>query len=66
VTITGLNLLTAAAVHFGETPATSLTVLSPTSITATAPALAPGTYSVTVTTPSGTSAPVAKAVLRVR
>jgi alpha-tubulin suppressor-like RCC1 family protein len=66
VTITGINLLTASAVHFGEAAATSVTVLSPTSITATAPALEPGTYNVTVTSPSGTSAPVAKAVYKVR
>lgn len=66
VTVTGMNLLTASAVHFGEAAATSFTVLSPTSVTATAPALGPGTYSVTVTTPAGTSAPAAKAVYKVR
>ena len=54
VTITGLNLGAASAVRFGATAATTFTVESPTSITATAPA-AGGTVDVTVTTPSGTS-----------
>ncbi len=58
VTITGTNfsgLSGAAAVRFGTTNATSYTVNSPTSITATAPA-GTGTQNVTVTTPGGTSA----------
>ena len=35
-------------------------------IEATAPALAPGTYAVSVTNPSGTSAPAEKARFRVK
>ncbi len=56
VTITGTNLGGASAVHFGSASATSFTVDSPGSITATAP---PGTGSVhvSVTTSNGTSAP---------
>ncbi len=54
VTITGANLLSATAVTFGATPATSYTVNSATSITATAPAGA-GTVDLRVTTTGGTS-----------
>lgn len=58
VTLTGSNLLNASAVWFGSTNAASFTVVSATQITATAP---PGTGSspITVTTPGGTSNPVA-------
>jgi alpha-tubulin suppressor-like RCC1 family protein len=56
VSITGTNLAGASAVHFGTASATSFTVNSSGSITATAPA-GTGTVQVTVTTPSGTSAP---------
>ena len=56
VTITGTGFTGATAVDFGTTPATSFTVVSGTSITATAPAAAGvGTADVTVTTPAGTS-----------
>ncbi|HEX3510029.1 MAG TPA: immunoglobulin domain-containing protein [Solirubrobacteraceae bacterium] len=54
VTITGGNLEGASEVKFGATAASSFTVNSPTSITATAPA-GTGVVDVTVTTPSGTS-----------
>ena len=54
VTITGANLSDATAVAFGANQATGVTVLSPTSITATAPA-GSGSVDVTVTTPSGES-----------
>ncbi len=54
VTITGLNLLGASAVKFGNAPAASFTVESASSIKATAPA-GTGTVDVTVTTESGTS-----------
>src|SRR5664280_2200969 len=54
VTITGLQLTGATAVHFGSTAATNVTVNSATSITATAPA-GSGVVDVTVTNPSGTS-----------
>ncbi|RPK32111.1 IPT/TIG domain protein [Streptomyces sp. ADI92-24] len=58
VTLIGNNLLNAGAVRFGSTNAASFTVVSATEITATAP---PGTGSspITVTTPGGTSNPVA-------
>ena len=55
VTITGTTFTGATAVKFGTSDATSFTVNSATSITATSP---PGTgfVDVTVTTPAGTSA----------
>ena len=56
VAITGTNLSSASAVLFGGLPATSYTVNSSTSITAMAPPLTTGTWDITVTTPSGTSA----------
>ena len=55
-TITGTNLTGATAVTFGATPATSFTVNSATSITATAPAGAAGVVDVKVTTAGGTTA----------
>lgn len=60
VTITGTELSEASAVRFGAVAAEHITVLSPTSITATAPANVGGTLNVTVTTPGGTSAPSSK------
>jgi hypothetical protein len=54
VTVTGSNLSGATAVKFGTAAATNVTVNSPTSITATAPA-GSTTVDVTVTTPGGTS-----------
>ncbi|TCO61100.1 PxKF domain-containing protein [Actinocrispum wychmicini] len=56
VTITGTKFTGATAVAFGTTAATSFTVNSDTSITATAPAATAGPVDVTVTTSSGTSA----------
>jgi len=56
ITITGTGFTGATAVKFGSTNATSYTVDSSTSITATAPAGSTGTVNITVTTPSGTSA----------
>ncbi|MCW3033705.1 MAG: hypothetical protein JWM60_2050, partial [Solirubrobacterales bacterium] len=55
VTITGTSFVAPAEVHFGEVAATSVTVNSPTSITAIAPQNVSGTLSVTVTTIGGTS-----------
>ena len=55
VTITGTDFTGATAVAFGGTPASSFTVTSDTSITATAPAEGYGTVDVTVTTAAGTS-----------
>ncbi|MFI4991547.1 MAG: IPT/TIG domain-containing protein [Solirubrobacterales bacterium] len=59
VTISGASLGEATAVHFGATEATSVTVNSPTSITAISPP-GTGTVDVTVTTPEG-STPVSEA-----
>lgn len=59
VTITGTNFYNGASnatVSFGGTVATSVVVVSATTITATSPSHAAGTVDVTVTTPSGTSA----------
>jgi hypothetical protein len=56
VTITGTGLTAASSVKFGTTNASSFTVNSPTSITATSPAEPAGTVDVTVNTPNGTSA----------
>ena len=55
VTITGANLTGATAVRFGTTNATTFTVNSATSITATAPAESAGTVGITVTSSGGTS-----------
>ena len=57
VTITGVRFDQATAVSFGEHQASSFKVLSPTSITAVAPA-GTGTVDVHVTNPGGTSAPL--------
>ena len=58
VTLTGTGLSTAGTVRFGAVPATSLTVVSDTHITAVAPA-GSGTVQVTATTPGGTSNAIA-------
>ncbi|MFJ3233670.1 IPT/TIG domain-containing protein [Streptomyces sp. NPDC086787] len=50
--IFGTNLTLTSAVKFGATPATSITAISDSQLTATAPA---GSGTVTVTTPGGTS-----------
>jgi hypothetical protein len=58
VTLTGTGFTGATAVDFGVTPASSFSVLSDTSISATSPPVPPtsaGTVDVTVTTPQGTS-----------
>ncbi|TCR03934.1 IPT/TIG domain-containing protein [Neorhizobium sp. JUb45] len=54
VTLTGLNFTGATAVSFGGTPATNVTVVNDTTITATAPAHAAGLVNVSVTSPAGT------------
>jgi len=56
VSITGQNFTGATAVKFGTGIATSVTVNSATSITATSPAGSAATIDVTVTTTNGTSA----------
>ena len=55
MTITGTGFTGATAVDFGTTPATDVTVVSDTTITADSPA-GTGTVDVTVTTPAGASA----------
>jgi hypothetical protein len=55
VTVTGTNFIGTTAVKFGTTAASSFTVNSATSITATSPP-GTGTVDLTVTTPGGTSA----------
>lgn len=55
VTITGTNFDPGAAVRFGSTAAASVTVVNPTSLQATVPAIAPGVVAITVTNPSGAS-----------
>ena len=60
VTLTGTSLTGASAVAFGSTPATRITVVSDTSVTAVSPGTtAAGAVDVTVTTPGGTSNPEA-------
>jgi CSLREA domain-containing protein len=54
VTITGTNFASPATVTFGTAAATKVTVVNPTTITATAPA-GTGTVNVTVSTPGGVS-----------
>jgi hypothetical protein len=61
VTITGTGFIAPAAVRFGEIAASSVTVNSPTSITAVSPANMSGKLGVTVTTGGGTSATSTKA-----
>ena len=61
VTITGRNLTEATGVLFGSSYATSIEQLSPTSLTATAPAGTSAKVSVTVITGGGVSPVVAKA-----
>ena len=56
MTITGTSLTGATAVDFGTTPATNVTVVDDTTITADSPAGTAGTVDVTVITPAGTSA----------
>ncbi len=56
VTLTGSGFTGATGVNFGSEEAEDFQVLNDTTLVATAPAQAAGTYDVTVTTPSGTSA----------
>ncbi|MEJ8639684.1 IPT/TIG domain-containing protein [Streptomyces sp. MS2.AVA.5] len=57
VTITGTNLSGTTAVKFGTKPATSVTNVSPTQVTAVSPS-GTGSVGVTVTTGGGTSNPI--------
>lgn len=66
VTISGADFTGASAVFFGATSATSFTVVSDSTITASVPAsLADGTVHTRVVTPQGTSATVAADQLQV-
>jgi hypothetical protein len=59
VTITGTELASVQAVHFGSTAASSFTVVSSTSIVAVAPSAAAGFRDVSVSSSAGTSAATA-------
>ena len=61
VTITGTNFAAGATVTFGSAAATSVVVVSSTSITATTPAGSAGAATVTVTNPGGGSGNLASA-----
>ncbi|MDP2273398.1 MAG: IPT/TIG domain-containing protein [Archangium sp.] len=54
VTLTGTGFAGATAVRFGATDGTSVTVVSPTQVTAVTPAAAVGAVDVTITAPAGT------------
>ena len=56
MTVTGTGFVGASAVDFGSVPATTYSVTSSSTITATSPAEGAATVDVTVSTPSGTSA----------
>ena len=56
VTVTGDGFVAGTSVKFGVTSSPTVTVTSPTSLTAALPAGAAGSVDVTVTTPAGTSA----------
>jgi hypothetical protein len=53
VTVTGTNFVNGATVSFGGVPATSVTFVSATKLTAVTPAHAQGSVSVAVTNPDG-------------
>ncbi len=55
VTVYGSNFAPGAVVDFGTSAASSVTVVSPTELTAASPAAAAGTVNLTVTTSTGTS-----------
>jgi thiamine monophosphate synthase len=61
VTLTGAGFLTGASVVFGTSAATSVTVVSPTELTAVTPARAVGVVSVTVANPDNQSAELQRA-----
>jgi hypothetical protein len=56
VQVTGTNFVSGAVVSFGGTPASGVTFVSPTTLTATTPAHASGAANVVVTNPDGQSA----------
>ena len=56
VVLTGTGFTSTAKVNFGTQPASSVTVTGPSVLTVVAPPHPPGAVTVTVTTPSGTSA----------
>lgn len=55
VTINGTNFNNATAVNFGNVPATSFFIVSPTTILATVGSLPPGNFDLSVTNVSGTA-----------
>jgi IPT/TIG domain len=58
VSIKGTGFTSGSTVHFGSTPATSVTVLSSTSLSVVTPPGSPGPVDVTVTTPDGITSPI--------
>jgi hypothetical protein len=61
VVISGTGFVTGTSVMFGSTAATSVTVLTPNVLTATAPAGTPGMSTVTVQIPGGSASTLANA-----
>ena len=61
ITLTGSGFLTGAAVLFGSSAATNVTLVSPTELTAQSPARAVGVVSVTVRNPDNQEAELARA-----
>ncbi len=59
VTVTGTGFAHTSSVGFGSSPASTFTVISATEIAATSPAELAGVVDISVTTPVGTSSPVA-------
>jgi hypothetical protein len=62
ITVSGSNFASGATVSAGTTAATSVTVASSSQLTAAFPALAAGTYNVTVSLPGGASGTLVNAV----
>ncbi len=58
ISVKGTGFTSGTTVQFGSTPATSVTVLSSTSLKVVTPPGSPGLVDVTVTNPDGTTSPV--------
>jgi hypothetical protein len=62
ITISGSNFISGATVTFGGIPATSVTFVNSTTLTAVAPVQNAGTYDVVVTNPGGQSTTLANGI----